>query len=132
MSALPPDAGSTGGLPGDADNGGKRDPATPHFHLTGEITSRQFDARSFVTQIGASAKLGKEHALAGSVVRIGKQWSVVKSNGPDSLLVWGKITDEASTVEILESYLPPDDKPNIPPKDRRVTSQVRPSVVSAD
>ena len=102
-----------------ADNGAKRDPATPKFRLTGEITGRKFDARSYVTEIGTSAALGKEHALAGSVVRVGKQWSVVKSNDSKTLLIWGKVTDEAAKVEILADYLPQADKPNQPPKDRR-------------
>jgi hypothetical protein len=38
------------------------------------------------------------------VVRIGKQWSVVKSSQPGSLLLRGKITDEAARVEILDRY----------------------------
>ena len=102
-----------------ADNGAKRDPATPKFRLTGDITARKFDPRSYVTEIGTNAALGKDHGLAGEVVRVGKQWSVVKSNGPNGLIIWGKITDEAAKVEILENYRTPDDKPNNPPKDRR-------------
>jgi hypothetical protein len=88
-----------------ADNGAKRDPATPKFRLTGDISDRKFDARRYVTEIATNAALGKDHTLAGSVVRVGKQWSVVKSNGPNSLTVWGKITDEAPTVEFLADYV---------------------------
>jgi len=109
-----------------ADNGAKRDPATPKFRLTGEITGRQFDERGYVTSVGTSADLGKEHALAGSVVRIGKQWSVVKTNDAKSLVIWGKITDEASAVEILADYRPQNDKPNAPPKDRRPVAGAKP------
>ena len=87
-----------------ADNGAKRAPATPKFRLTGEITARKFDPRGYVTEIGASAALGEEHALAGSVVRIGKQWSVVKTSGPNHLILWGKITDESAKFEILDDY----------------------------
>jgi predicted outer membrane repeat protein len=101
------------------DNGGKREPATPKFRLTADITSRSFDERGYVTEIGTSAALGKEHAQAGSVVRIGKQWSVVKSNDSKRLLVWGKVTDESSKVEILADYQSQTDKPNRPSKDRR-------------
>lgn len=96
------------------DNGAKRQPATPKFRLTGEITDRRFDARSYVTEISTNAGLGKDHTLAGSVVRVGKQWSVVKSNSPERLIVWGKITDEADKVEILDDYLdemPADSRP---------------------
>jgi hypothetical protein len=102
-----------------ADNGAKRDPATPKFRLTGDITARQFDERGYVTEIGTNAALGKDHAMAGSVVRIGKQWSVVKSNDAKSLLIWGKVTDEAAKVEILADYQPQTDKPNHPPKDAK-------------
>jgi hypothetical protein len=106
-----------------ADNGAKRDPATPKFRLTGDITARHFDERGYVTEIGTSAALGKEHALSGSVVRIGKQWSVVKTNDSKSLVIWGKVTDEAAQVEILADYRPQDDRPNHPPKDRRPISK---------
>jgi hypothetical protein len=87
-----------------ADNGAKRTPATPKFRLTGDITARKFDARSYVTEIGTSAALGKEHALSGGVVRIGKQWSVIKSNGAEGLVIWGRITDEAAKFEVLNDY----------------------------
>ena len=87
-----------------ADNGAKRTAATPSFRLSGDITARKFDARRYVTEIGTSQDLGKED-LSGSVVRIGKQWSVVKSSGPGSLVIWGKVTDEAPKVEILAHYL---------------------------
>jgi hypothetical protein len=87
-----------------ADNGAKRDPATPKFRLTADVSDRKFDGRRYVTEFATSAALGKDHALAGSVVRIGKQWSVVKSNGPNSLTVWGKITDEVRAVEFLADY----------------------------
>lgn len=42
--------------------------------------------------------------MAGSVVGIGKQWSVVKSRRPGSLVLGGKITDEAARVEIFDRY----------------------------
>ena len=48
--------------------------------------------------------MGKED-LSGSVVRIGAQWSVVKSSSPGGLVVWGKITDKAGRVEVLDNYL---------------------------
>ena len=87
-----------------ADNGAKRLPATPKFRFTADVAARKFDERSYVTEIGTSAALGKDHVLAGSVVRVGKQWSVVKSNGPNRLIIWGKITDEAPDVEFLADY----------------------------
>jgi hypothetical protein len=57
-----------------------------------------------VTEIDTNADLAKDHELAGSVVRVGKQWSVVKSNSPVSLIIWGRITDEGAKVEILDHY----------------------------
>jgi hypothetical protein len=76
----------------------------PSFRPSGAITGRKFDARRRVTEIGTSQDLGKED-LSGSGVRIGQQWSVVKSGGPGSLVIRGKITDEAPKVEILAHYL---------------------------
>jgi hypothetical protein len=90
----------------EADNGAKRTLATPKFRLAVDISARKFDPRSYVTEITTSAPLGKDHLLAGSVVRIGGQWSVVKTNAAGSLTLWGKITDEAAKAEILENYGP--------------------------
>jgi hypothetical protein len=87
-----------------ADNGAKRTPATPSFRLSGEITTRRFDARRCVTEIATSQDFRKDD-LSGSVVRIGKQWSVVKSSHPGSLAIWGQVADEAARVEILDSYI---------------------------
>jgi hypothetical protein len=86
-----------------ADNGEKRVAAKPAFRLAGEIAARNFDRARYVTEIALNNSLGKED-LAGSAVRIGAQWSVVKSSGPGSLIVWGHITDEASKAEILDHY----------------------------
>jgi hypothetical protein len=86
-----------------ADNGFKKQPAKPSFRLAGDITARKFDPQHYVTHIVTSASPGKEE-LAGSPIRIGAQWSVVKSGGPGSMIVWGKITDEAARVEVLEHY----------------------------
>lgn len=87
-----------------ADNGAKRQKATPSFRLTGEVASRQFDPTRFVTEIETTTDLAKQN-LAGSVVRIGTQWSIVKSNTPNSVVVWGKVTDEAAKAEILDHYV---------------------------
>jgi hypothetical protein len=57
-----------------------------------------------VTEIATSTPLGKED-LAGSVVRIGAQWSVVKSSSPRGLTLWGKITDKAARIEVLDQYV---------------------------
>jgi hypothetical protein len=86
-----------------ADNGAKRTAATPSFRQSGAITGRRFDPRRWVTEIGTGGDLGKEE-LSGRVVRIGKEWSVVKSGGLGSLVIWGKVTDEAPKVEILAHY----------------------------
>lgn len=85
------------------DKKARREAPKPPFRLTGTITTRKFDAQHFVTEIVTSQTLSKEN-LAGSVVRIGNQWSIVKSSDPSRLLIWGKITDEAPKVEILEDY----------------------------
>lgn len=85
------------------DNGAKRELPTPVFRLAGDITASKFDDRRYVTEIAANS-FGKED-FSGSVVRIGAQWSVVKASSPSGLTIWGKITDKASKVEVLENYL---------------------------
>jgi hypothetical protein len=86
-----------------ADNGAKREAAKPSFRLVADITARKFDARHYVTEIATGKPLGKED-LSASVVRIGAQWSIVKSSGPGGLTIWGKITDESARVEVLDHY----------------------------
>jgi hypothetical protein len=87
-----------------ADNGAKREPAKPSFRLAADITGRNFDAVHYVTELAINKDLRKED-LAGSAVRIGKQWSVVKSSAAGNVVVWGKITDEAAKIEVLDPYL---------------------------
>jgi hypothetical protein len=92
-----------------ADNGAqgkkaRKEMPKPSFRLTADITARKFDARRYVTEIAASKAFGKED-LSGSVVRIGAQWSIIKSSSPSSLIIWGKITDEATKVEVLDHYV---------------------------
>jgi hypothetical protein len=94
-----------------ADNGTPREkgkrvakaPPSPSFRLAGDVTARKFDAGRHVTEIATGKALGGED-LSGSVVRVGGQWSVVKSSGPGGLTVWGKVTDEAPRFEILDRY----------------------------
>src|SRR5262249_62287289 len=77
-----------------ADNGTPREkgkkvakaPPKPAFRVTREITARKFDAGRYVTEITTNEALGKED-LAGSVVRIGDQWSVVRSRGASGLII---------------------------------------------
>jgi hypothetical protein len=88
-----------------ADNGAKRELAKPAFRTSDDITASKFNARHYVTEIATSKSLGTED-FSGSVVRIGAQWSVVKASSPSGLTVWGKITDKAAKVEVLDRYLP--------------------------
>jgi hypothetical protein len=71
--------------------------------LAGDIASRAFDPRRWVTEIATPKSFGKED-LAGAVVRVGGQWSVVKESASGRLTVWGKVTDEAAQFEILDHY----------------------------
>lgn len=86
-----------------ADNGAKRVAATPTFRLNG-ATAVKYDDRRHLTELTASGLPAGEN-LAGSVIRIGKQWSVVKASTPGGLAVWGKITDKAEKFEILDQYI---------------------------
>jgi hypothetical protein len=85
-----------------ADNGAKRVAATPTFRLAGPAAVK-YDDRRHVTELTASGLPAGEN-LAGSVIRIGKQWSVVKASTPGGLAVWGRITDKAERFEILDQY----------------------------
>src|SRR5262249_6301329 len=92
-----------------ADNGvpgkkARREAPKPSFRLAGDLTARKFDARRYVTEVSTGKALGTKD-LSGSVVRIGAQWSVIKSSGPKGLVVWGKITDKAARVEVLDEYV---------------------------
>ena len=64
----------------------------------------QVGSRQFLTEIASNADLAKEDYSA-SIVRIGTQWSVAKASGPNSVPVWGKITDKAAKLEILDRYV---------------------------
>ncbi len=86
-----------------ADNGAKRTPATPSFRFSADITERKYDARSCTTEFTVGQELGREK-LTASVVRIGGQWTIVKSAGPKNIVVWGRITDEAPRIDVLNSY----------------------------
>src|SRR5262249_12099335 len=94
-----------------ADNGTPREkgkkmqkqPPKPSFRLAGDITASKFDPQRYVTEIATSMSFGNENR-AGSVVRVGGEWSVVKSAGNGGLVVWGMFTDKATRVEILDHY----------------------------
>lgn len=94
-----------------ADNGTPREkgkkvtkaPPKPSFRLAGDITAIKFDPQRQVTEIATNMAQGSEN-LAGSVVRVGAQWSVLKSSSSAGLVVWGMITDKATRVEVLDHY----------------------------
>ena len=84
------------------------DTGSPKFRTTGPITGRKFDAARYVTEFATGKPLDEVEAYDGRHgVRIGKQWTVVKFAEANRIVVWGKITDGASTFEILDNYLPP-------------------------
>ena len=85
-----------------------RSESTPSFAMTGKITAREFDAARFITRITPDTPVPEKNALGGSAVRIGGQWSIIQSAGPKGLTLWGRVTDDAGTFEILDDYLPPD------------------------
>jgi hypothetical protein len=99
------------------DNPEQKSQGAPRFRLTGAITRRNFDARRYVTEIDTSTDLAAMRsartifdtpgfdALGGAIVRVGQQWSVVKSTEANKLTVWGKITDEAATFDLLDEYI---------------------------
>jgi hypothetical protein len=86
----------------------------PKFRLSADVSGRSFDASRHVTTFNTSADLGKQD-LSGGVVRIGKQWSVINASAPNKIEVWGKISDEASKLEVLDPYASADEKFRGPP-----------------
>lgn len=86
-----------------ADNGAKREKATPSFRFSADITGRNYDALACVTEFSVRQDLSPE-SLPGTVVRIGEQWSIVKAAGPSGMIVWGRITDESKRVDALDHY----------------------------
>jgi hypothetical protein len=98
------------------DNEEKKTQGSPKFRFNGQITSRNFDEHRFVTAITTGSDLTALRTarnifdtpgfdvLGGSIIRIGDQWSVVKSSEPNKLYVWGKITDQAPTFDLLDHY----------------------------
>jgi hypothetical protein len=102
------------------DNGDIRGgPGNPKFRASGGITGREFDPTHFVTTIATESPLADDGELEGAAVQIGKQWTLVKSAGPEGLVVWGNVTDAAKTFEILESYLADDSALNRTEKRRQ-------------
>ena len=96
------------------------DDVTPKFRFSGGIAGRAFDADRFVTRFTTDESIGDDegYAMEGAAVRVGRQWSVVRSAGPDGLVVWGNVTDASKTFEVLEEYLPDDSAVNRTPKRR--------------
>ena len=88
-----------------ADNGAKREKATPSFRFSADVTQRKYDSRDCVTEFTVAQDLSREK-LAGSVVRIGGQWSIVKASQANGVVIWGRITDESARVDVLDDYSP--------------------------
>ncbi|WP_428939765.1 right-handed parallel beta-helix repeat-containing protein [Fontivita pretiosa] len=107
-----------------ADNQEDRSTSRPKIRLSGEIASRSFDQRRYVTEMTLSQDLPaapqrratlrdrERSRLEGGVIRVGQQWSVIKSGptsaNPKTIIVWGKVTDPATTFEILDHYVESD------------------------
>src|SRR5262249_33790357 len=62
-----------------------------------------FDPRRYLSEIATVKTPGTED-LSGTIVHIGGPWSVVKFSSRSGLTVWGKITDKAARVEVLDRY----------------------------
>ena len=81
--------------------------ADPQFiddSLEGTLTDKTYLEDSFVTQLQVGGAGLGDQDLAGRVIRIGEQWSVVKSNTAAQIVVWGELTDEAQSFTILGTY----------------------------
>jgi len=99
-----------------ADNGARREPATPSFRFAGDITAANYDPQRHVSELATTASSRPAEDLTGSIVRIGAQWSVVKATGTGKLFIWGRITEQATKFEILDHYLDKNDSPSSQPQ----------------
>jgi parallel beta-helix repeat protein len=73
----------------------------------GTAAAVAFDPGRFLTTISLPAARFETGELAGRVARIGAKWSVIHSNGPDRLVVWGDARTEQKppvAFEILRTY----------------------------
>jgi predicted outer membrane repeat protein len=71
------------------------------IRISAEISGRKFDPVHHVTEFTTTKAL-EGADLSGAAVCIGKQWSIIRSNTPSSVMVWGKITDESMNFEVLD------------------------------
>ena len=88
--------------------------ADPQFiddSLEGKIADKSYLADAFVTQLQVGGAGLGDRDLAGRVIRIGKQWSVVQSNTASEIVVWGNLADDAPVFTILGTYQLAKDSP---------------------
>jgi hypothetical protein len=101
--------------PGGSQPGENNIDASPAFlddSAKGTIASRQFDKTRYLTALDISGASMNPNDLAGRVINVGKQWSVIQSNDTHQIKVWGNITDAAMEFAVPGSYQLPDNSPH--------------------
>ena len=91
------------GLPG----GDANVAAAPEFvddAIDARIASARQDETDATTTLTIAGRHFAANALAGRVVHAGDTWTIVKSNGSDTLQVWGPVGGSADTLRVLPSY----------------------------
>ena len=76
--------------------------------VRGDLVELRYDPARHVTAAKITGPQLAPDALAGRVVNVGQRWSVIQSNTPNELSVWGDITDanSARAFLILGTYQP--------------------------
>lgn len=88
------------------------DPKIIDDSLRGRVVSRRYDPAWATTEFVIDGfSISPIPDLAGRVIRLGEQWSVIKSAGNGRAVVWGELTDRAGEVFILGTYQLAADSP---------------------
>jgi hypothetical protein len=80
------------------------DPKFEDDGFTGTVTAMTFDRNSVLTTILVADRRLEPNALAGRVIRVADNWSIVKTNTDDELIAWGKLLEYKGDFEILPTY----------------------------
>ena len=79
------------------------DPMLEDDRRTIEAGTTRYDQQRFLTEVTVPGASFQENELANRVVQGKDQWSVIKSNGSDSIVLWGDFSGQAG-FDLLPEY----------------------------
>lgn len=89
------------------------DPRFEDDRIKGTVTKVGFNDKMFTTTLTVKGASLKKDSLAGRVIRVGDDWSVVRANSGAGIDVWGRLEGKAKDFYILESFSLRSDSPCI-------------------